>query len=140
MLMIAGRDGHAAVDGGIIDSNTLTEYYLQDPYFGFNRDHWGSYGPYYNHTLSTPEEFGVRIQMFLNGFRMLNMGGTTVRDWPNLDNTKYKMGHNVTEESVVMARCWKVVTVVTLCIGLVALAVVDAFKYWRARSISVHLA
>jgi hypothetical protein len=129
MLMIAGRDGHAAVNGDIIDGNTLTEYFLQDPYVGSNRDRWGSYGPFYNHSLSMPEEFGVRIQMILNGFRMLHMGGTTVRDWPNLDNIKYTTGDNVTEESVVMARFWKVVAVVGLGVGLVALAIVDTFAY-----------
>jgi len=123
-FMIAGRDGHAAVNGDIIDGNTLTEYFLQDPYFGANRDHWGSFGPFNGHPLATPEEFARRIQGVLNAFRGLQMGGTTVRDWPNLENTRFAVGDNVVEEEVVVVRAWKVMIAALLGACLVVFAIV----------------
>ncbi|KAF4629538.1 hypothetical protein G7Y89_g8608 [Cudoniella acicularis] len=125
VLMIAGRDGHATLNGDITDGNTLTEYFLQDPYFGSKRDSWGNTTPYYNHSLSTAREFAERIQMVLNGFKMLHMGGTTVRNWPNLENTKLTTGHNVAEESVMVVGIWKMTFVALLGVSLVIFAVVE---------------
>jgi hypothetical protein len=141
-LMIAGRDGHAAVNGDLIDGNTLTEYFLQNPYFGSNRDRWGNSGPWYNHpvpSLPTPEAFGLRIQMVLNGFRMLHMGGTLVRDWPNLSNTRFTTGNNVVGESVVIMRFTNVIAVLLLVVELIISAVVEGVAYWRTRKRSVQL-
>jgi hypothetical protein len=141
-LMIAGRDGHAAVNGDIIDGNTLTEYFLQNPYFGSNRDRWGNSGPWYNHLVSslpTPEAFGLRIQMVLNGFRMLHMGGTLVRDWPNLSNTRFTTGFNVVDESVVVVRPTNVIAVALLGLGLVVSAFVEGVSCWRRRRRSIQL-
>jgi hypothetical protein len=59
--MITGRDSYATVNSDIINGNTLTECFLQDLYFGSNRDPSMNFGPYYKHPLSTPEEFEVRI-------------------------------------------------------------------------------
>jgi hypothetical protein len=139
---LEGRDGHAAVNGDIIDGNTLKEYFLQDPYFGSNRDRWGNSGPWYNHpvsTIPTPEAFGLRIQMVLNGFRMLHMGDTLVRDWPNLSNTRFTTGYNVIEESVVVARLINVIAVALLVLGLVVSAVVEGVSCWRRRRRNIQL-
>jgi hypothetical protein len=77
--------------------------------------------------------------MAMNGYRMLHMGGTTVRDWPNLENTRFTTGENVVEESVVVASFWKIVAVVLLAVGLIASALVETLTCWRAPSRSVQL-
>jgi hypothetical protein len=76
--------------------------------------------------------------MAMNGYRMLHMGGTTVRDWPNLENTRFTTGENVVEESVVVASL-KIVAVVLLAVGLIASALVETLTCWRAPSRSVQL-
>jgi hypothetical protein len=118
-LMIAGRDGHANTEGDLIDGNTLTEYFLQDPYFGSKRDRWGSYGPFYEHPLSTPEEFAVRLQMVLNGFKMLLMGGTVVREHPNLSNTKFTTGEHIVEGIVPVVDMWRLSGLLLTAVGLI---------------------
>jgi hypothetical protein len=141
-LMITGRDSHAAVNGDIIDGNTLTESFLQNLYFGSNRDRWVNSGPWYSHPVSslpTPEAFGLRIQMVLNGFRMLHMGGTLVRDWPNLSNTRFTTGYNVADESVVVVRLTNVIAVALLVLRLVVSAFVDGVSCWRRRRRSIQL-
>jgi hypothetical protein len=77
--------------------------------------------------------------MAMNGYRMLHMGGTTVRDWPNLENTRFTTRENVVEESVVVASFWKIVAVVLLAVGLIASALVETLTCWRAPSRSVQL-
>ena len=84
--------------------------------------------------------------MVLNGFRMLHMGGTLVRDWPNLLNTKFTTGHNVVEESMLVVRFTNVVAVPLLVVALVVALVVSAvaeavtsLTCWRARRRSVQL-
>jgi hypothetical protein len=124
------------------DSNTLTEYFLQNPYFGSNRDRWGNSGPWYNHPVSslpTPEAFGCRIQMVLNGFRMLQMGGTLVRNWPNLSNTRFTTGYNVFDESVVVVRLTNVIAVALLVLGLVISAFAEEMSCWRRRRRIIQL-
>ena len=61
-LMIAGRDGHAALNGDLIDGNTLTEYFLRDPHFGSKRDDWGNYGPYIHHTWQRRETSRLKFR------------------------------------------------------------------------------
>jgi hypothetical protein len=126
------------VNGDIIDGNTLTEYFLQNPYFGSNRDRWVNSGPWYSHpvcSLPKPEAFGLRIQMVLNGFRMLHMGGTLVRDWPNLSNTRFTTGYNVADESVVVVRLTNVIAVALLVVS----AFVEGVSCWRRRRRSIQL-
>jgi hypothetical protein len=77
--------------------------------------------------------------MAMNGYRMLHMGGTTVRDWPNLENTRFTTGENAVEESVVVASFWKTVAVVLLAVGLIVSALVETSTCWRAPSRSVQL-
>ena len=124
------------------DGNTLIEYFLQNPYFGSNRDRWENSGPWYNHPVSslpTPEAFGCRIQMVLNGFRMLQMGGTLVRDWPNLSNTRFTTGYNVADEPVVVVRLTNVIAVALLVLGLVISAFAEGMSCWRRRRRIIQL-
>ncbi|KAE9363928.1 hypothetical protein N431DRAFT_489754 [Stipitochalara longipes BDJ] len=138
-LIMAGHDGHVLYNGDLIPGNTLTEYFLQDPYFGSNRDFWGSLPPYLHRALPTPEEFGSRIQMVLNGFRMLHMGGTTMRDWPNIENSKFAVGENVVGESVVVVKLWNMMLVVLLGMGLVGYGIIEGMTWLPVRSGRVQL-
>jgi hypothetical protein len=131
---MAGRSGHELPNGDRIPANSLTEFFLQDPYFGSNLDFWGQSYPYYNHPLPTPEDFGSRIQMALNGFRMLRMGGTTMRDFPNMENEKVTVGENVVEESVVVVKLLNMMVVIVLGIGLVVYGIVEGFTWQTGRS------
>jgi hypothetical protein len=102
------------VNGDLIDGNTLTEYYLQDPDFGSpsrygpNGLHWGHYGPYSKEKqLSTPEEFAVRLQQAMNGFRMLLMGGPWYTTYPTVDNSMEAVGDNVVWEEKFVLDMWR---------------------------------
>ena len=94
-FLIAGRDGHADIEGALIDGNTLTEYFLQYPYFG--NTEWGNYGPFYRHELPSPQQMGVRVQQVLNSFKMLSMGGTTFEISPAFNSSRVARGENVVE-------------------------------------------
>jgi hypothetical protein len=63
--------------------------------------------------------------MVLHGFRMLHMGGTLVRDWPNISNTRFTTGYNVVDESVVVVRLTNVIAVALLVLGFVVSAFVE---------------
>jgi hypothetical protein len=112
--MIAGREGHAVVNGDLIDGSTLTEYYFQDPDFGSPSRygpsglHWGHYGPYSKEKeLSTPEEFAVRLQQVMNGFRMLLMGGPWYTTYPTVNNSMATEDDNVIWEEKFVLDMWR---------------------------------
>ena len=132
-LLIAGRDGHAAVDGSLIDGNTLTEYFLQNPYFGSHIEEWGIYGPYSSHPgLPSPEQYASRLQMVLNGFRMLQMGNTKFRISPAFNNSRSTKGHNVVGEGVYRIRVGRTMMLI-LVSGMLELAAVVNVAWWWER-------
>jgi hypothetical protein len=138
-LIMASRGGHELPNGDRIPANTLTEHFLQDPYFGSNRDFWGEGAPYLKDPFPTPEGFASRIQTVLNGFRMLHMGGTTMRDWPNIENSRFTVGENVVGESVVVVKLWNMMVVLLLGVGLIMRGIVEGLIWRKGRSGSVQL-
>ena len=70
---------------------------------------------------------------------MLQMGGTLVRDWPNLSNTRFTTGYNVFDESVVVVRLTNVIAVALLVLGLVISAFAEGMSCWRRRRRIIQL-
>jgi len=131
--MRAGRDGHALPNGDLIDGNTLTEYFLQYPRFGLNDNpeisHWGNCGPFFNHPLATKEEFAERMQMVLNGFRMLTLGGPRLSKLEG--TTKVTAGENVVADEVYTVRVERLILLMSLAVMFIVEAGLKTRSWWH---------